>query len=271
MKKLMAVFLLVGMASLAEAAFIPASNMTMGFVGATGSTVTPSYQGVISSVPVAIQGTSNAQVVTSTLQVSGSMQVVSSTVQVQIGAALPTGANTIGTTNVGTLPTLTKGTQGTTGVSVQALEDAGRTHVNYYATAVAAGATGVETILTLTKASGTSATATATTEVPASGKTFRITSITFASRGNATATAQVTTFNFRINTGGACVVTSTPITFSARTATAAVASDWDRFQLPLPDGYEIAGNGTLNFCITANSTFVTNAPTWDVMVTGFEY
>lgn len=170
-----------------------------------------------------------------------------------------------------TPPTLTKGTQGANGFSVQDLKDAGRTQFRYYATAVASGTTGTETIFTLTQSSGTSATTTATTFTPTSGKNFRITGITFASRGNATATAQVTKFSLRLNTAGACVVTSTPILYQANTATAAVASAYDRFSPPLYDGDEIVGNGTLQWCLTANSVFVTNAPTWDVLITGYTY
>jgi hypothetical protein len=175
------------------------------------------------------------------------------------------------TSNVGTLPTLTKGTQGSTGISTQDLKDAGRTQVNYYAVAAAAGATATETLLTLTKASANSATATGTSFVITSGKTFRISSISVATRGHATATIQTTTFNFRVNTAGACIVTSTPIEFSARSATPATASAWDRYMVTIPDGWEIAGNGTITFCVSANATYVTNAPTWDVMITGYEY
>jgi hypothetical protein len=151
------------------------------------------------------------------------------------------------------------------------LKDSGRTHVNYYATGVASGTTGTETAITLTKSSNTAATSTGVSQIPASGKRFRITSITFASRGHATATAQVTTFNLRINTAGAVVTTSTPIVIQARTATPATALAWDRFQVPIPDGFEILGDGTLQFGVTANAVFVTNAPTWDVLITGYEY
>jgi hypothetical protein len=170
-----------------------------------------------------------------------------------------------------TQQTLTKGTQGATGVTTQDLKDAGRATLQFYAVAAAAGATGTETAITLTKASGTSATSTGTSFVITNGKTFRITSITVATRGNATATIQSTTFNLRINTAGAVVTTSTPIVMSVRSATPATASAWDRFQIPLPDGLEYAGNGTIQFGMTAAATYVTNAPTWDVYITGFEY
>lgn len=153
----------------------------------------------------------------------------------------------------------------------QDLVDSGRTHVNYYAVAAAAGATTVETAITLTKSSGTAATTTGTSFVITSGKRFRITHLSVATRGNATATIQSTTFNLRLNTGGAVTTTSTPIVFSARSATPATASAWDRYVIPIPDGFEIAGDGTLQFGMTAAATFTTNAPTWDVTIIGFEY
>jgi hypothetical protein len=165
-----------------------------------------------------------------------------------------------------------KGTQASNFFPTQDVINSGRTEVNYYATGAAAGATTVETLLTLTQASGTGATTTGTSFVITSGKTFRMTSLTFATRGNtATATAQITTFSLRINTGGTCVVTSTPIAFQAVSGAAATLAAFDRFQVPIPDGWEIAGNGTLAICVTANSTFVTNAPTLDVEITGFQY
>ena len=233
------------------------------------------------------------------------------TFAVQVSSALPTGANTIGaltanqsvncaqvngvtlTTGNGiagtgvqrvtiasdntafsvnaTGPTLTKGTQAATGYSVQNLKDAGRTTVRYYAVAAAAGTTTTETAISLTKSSGTGATSAAVSHTPASGKTFRIIAITFATRGHSTATAQTTTFNFRINTSGAVVTTSTPIILAMRSATPATASAWDRVYVGIPDGMEIPGDGTLQFGITAAATYTTNAPTWDVTIIGFEY
>lgn len=183
------------------------------------------------------------------------------------------GGNSItvdGTVTV-TPPTLTKGTQGATGFSTQDLKDAGRTAVRYYAVAAAAGTTGTETAITLTRSSGTSATTTGTSFTPTSGKTFRIQAISFATRGNATATIQTTTFNLRINTAGAVTTTSTPVILSMRSATPQTASAWDRILLEIPDGIEIAGDGTLQFGVTAAATYVTNAPTWDVTIIGFEY
>ena len=147
-----------------------------------------------------------------------------------------------------------------------------RTDLRFYAVAAASGATTVETAITLTRSSGTSATTTGTSFVVGSGKRFKIVHLSVATRGNATATVQTTTFSLRINPAGAVTTTSTPIIFQARSATPATASAWDRYVATLPDdGLEIPGDGTLQFGITANATFVTNAPTWDVSLIGYEY
>lgn len=145
------------------------------------------------------------------------------------------------------------------------------TYIQYWATGVGAAATGTESLITMNRASGTAAATTATSFVITSGKRYRITSITFASRGHATATAQVTTFTLRINTAGAIAVGSAA-RFAARTATPATALAWDRVTLSLPaEGIDIVGDGTLQFGVTASAVYTTNAPTWDVLITGFEY
>jgi hypothetical protein len=147
-----------------------------------------------------------------------------------------------------------------------------RTELRFYAVAAAAGTTTTETAITLTKSSGTAATSTATSFVVTSGKRFKMTHFSIATRGHSTATIQTTTFNLRINTGGAVTTSSTPVILSARSATPATASAWDRYIVTLPDdGLEIPGDGTLQWGITAAATYTTNAPTWDVTIIGYEY
>jgi hypothetical protein len=167
-------------------------------------------------------------------------------------------------------PGLTKGTQSGQGFSTQDLKDAGRVRTLFSANAVAAGTTGTETAISLTKAADNGATSSAASFVITSAKRFRIQAINFCSRGHNTATPQVTTFNFRINTVGAVTTTSTPLIFSIRSATIA-SNEWDRVTVPIPDGWEILGDGTIQFGITANAVYTTNAPTWDVNIIGYEY
>lgn len=214
---------------------------------------------VDSSAAIAVTGPlTDAQLRASAVPVSGTF--FQATQPVSIAAAVTV-----------TPPTLTKGTQGATGFSTQDLKDAGRVAKSFYANAVASGTTGTETLITLTQSSGTGATSSVTTYTVTSGKTFRIQQIMVGSRGHVTGTVQITTFNIRMNTAGACVVTSTPILMGVATSTPATSLAWDRAQLTLPDGYEIAGNGTIAICISANAVFVTNAPTWFVNIIGYEY
>jgi hypothetical protein len=147
-----------------------------------------------------------------------------------------------------------------------------RTFVHLWAVAAAAGTTGTETAITLTRSGAAGAsTTTGTSFTPTSGKRFRITSMSFATRGNATATVQTTTFALRVNTAGA-VTTTSNIWFSARSATPATASAWDRYALNFgDDGPELVGDGTLQYGVTAAATYTTNAPTWDVEITGYEF
>ena len=150
--------------------------------------------------------------------------------------------------------------------------DSNRTIVHFWATGVASGTTGTETAITLTRSTSPgSATASGASYAPTSGKRLRISQVVFAARGNATATAQVTTFTLRVNTAGA-VTTTSNTWMAARVATPATALAWDRFVLSPGDlGPSIAGDGTLQIGVTANAVFTTNAPTWDVLITAYEF
>jgi hypothetical protein len=188
------------------------------------------------------------------------------------GAGIPrvtvSNDSTVGIVNAAAV---TKGTQGANGVPTQALIDSGRSTLNFYAAGIAAGTTGTETAITLTKSADTGATSSAASFVITSGKRFRIQQATFCARGNATATAQITKFNLRINTAGAVTTASTPVVLSRQVATEATASQWRCQDVVIPDGIEYAGNGTIQFGLTAAATFTTNAPTWDANIVGFEY
>ena len=166
-------------------------------------------------------------------------------------------------------PVVIASDQSTLNVSVV---NATPTYLRFYAVAAAAGATGTEKAITLTKSSDTSATSTAASFTPTNGKKFKIIYLSFATRGHATATAQTTKFNFRVNTAGAVGTTTTPIILAMRCATPATANSWDRVIMPLEEpGIELTGDGTLQWGITAAATYTTNAPTWDVTIVGYEY
>jgi len=147
---------------------------------------------------------------------------------------------------------------------------ANRKQITFTATAHASGLTTVETPIVLRRSAGTDATTTGSSFVLTSQKTFVITSIVLRVRGAATATAQATTFNFRLNVNGAVTITTTPILFSVRLATPATSLAVDSVVIPFNEPFEIWGDGTTQIGLTAASTYVTNAPTWDVLILGYE-
>ena len=189
--------------------------------------------------------------------------------KVDIDQTTPGTTNNVTVSSI-TPPTLTKGVQGSTGFSTQEPKDAGRVSKVFYASGAAAGSNATETLLTMNSTTGDTVNGTATSFTPTSGKTFRIQSIVVASRGNTTATLQATTFNLRLNTGGA-ITTSSGILMPYRVATTASGGADQPIAIPIPDGYEISGDGTKQWGITTNSAYTTNAPTLDVTVVGFEY
>jgi hypothetical protein len=152
------------------------------------------------------------------------------------------------------------------------LRDDDRTFVQAFVTGVTAGTTATEALVNLTWSTtpGTAGSA-ANTFVVTAGKRLRITSFVLALRGNATATAAVITGTVRVNTAGA-VATTSPALFSLRAATPATALAWDRAQVMLGgEGVEIAGGANVNIGVSVNPVFVTNAPTYDILLTGYFY
>lgn len=154
------------------------------------------------------------------------------------------------------------------------LVDTARTLVHFWATGAAAGTTGTETAISLTRSTSPGgATSAAASFVVTSGKRFRLTSLAFANRGNNTAstTGATSDFKLRVNTAGA-VTTTSNIWIQGRAAVGAVAAAYDRFYINFGDmGPEVLGDGTLQIGVTAAATYTTNAPTWDVLITGYEY
>lgn len=137
-----------------------------------------------------------------------------------------------------TPPTLTKGTQGATGLSTQDLKDAGRNATNYFMAAGIAG-TNAEVMQLLTGYKGGAAVAaTATPAVVTAGKTYRVTSITLSYQSLATAGAVV--FRLRANLSGAGVIGSPLVMSFTIGSSAAVAGVTTTLNIPFPDGLEFA-------------------------------
>lgn len=167
--------------------------------------------------------------------------------------------------------TSANGTQTSRALGVQQLHDAGRTHNRFYWMQSTVGTSGTETLMSMQSSIGTAAIAKGTSRTITSGKKYRINSVTFGIRGSGAASAASSVLSLRLNTAGACTATSTPIVLQTRVAMPAIASSYDRVVLPFSEGYEIAGDGTLQFCLSTNSQYTTNTPTLDFIVDGYEY
>lgn len=137
-----------------------------------------------------------------------------------------------------TPPTLTKGTQGSTGLSTQDLKDAGRNVLNFFMVAGVAG-TNAEVMQTLTGyKSGAAVTGTATPAVITSGKTYRITQITLSYQSLATAGGCL--FRLRANLSGTATSGSPLVMNWIIGSAAAVAGVTTTLDIPFPDGLEFA-------------------------------
>jgi hypothetical protein len=190
--------------------------------------------------------------------------------------ALPTGANVIGAvtqsgTWTATPPTLTKGTQGATGFSVQELRDAGRNLTNFF-NALPQVTTNAAVLVSLTGyKSGAAVAATTTPAVVTTGKTYRITTLTATYLSLAAATAGIV--QIRANTGGVVAVGS-PLVWQTMVGTpAAVAGVSTNISVTFPEGLEFAAGTGIGVTIHGvNATGVAAAGGYLlVSLSGYEY
>jgi hypothetical protein len=172
-----------------------------------------------------------------------------------------------------TPPTLTKGTQGATGLSTQDLKDAGRNQTNYFHAAPIITTT-AEVMQSLTGyKAGAAVAATVTPAVVTSGKTYRITSVVITYWGaTVIGGARV---NLRANLSGAGVVGS-PLVYSWQVGIPAVftAGSAMTYTFPFPDGMEfVAGTGIAVGVIGEGAVPTTGTITGYVMLAihGYEY
>jgi hypothetical protein len=171
-----------------------------------------------------------------------------------------------------TPPTLTKGTQGATGYTVQELKDAGRVSVMYTAS-VASTAT-AETLITITKSVGLAATTTCSSCSITTGKKFRIQAISIAARNSTGTTTSNVTINLRAAVAGATTASS-PLQAHWVVNLPAAASSAFVPSFLIPDAFEIDSNGATNtwgLTIT-HPQWVTGSvvATFDITVVGYEY
>lgn len=159
-------------------------------------------------------------------------------------------------------PAITKGTQGTTGVTTQDLKDAGRVSKIYSATF---SGLVTEALVTLTPIADGVAGVAATSFAITSGKRLRIQSISLSTR-NAGAAGQGIVCQLRINPTGLAILTSPLIGTVAAGTGLAIANIAGFNQLEIPDGLELSG--TMQFALTQVGTATANNT---VVITGYEY
>jgi hypothetical protein len=172
-----------------------------------------------------------------------------------------------------TQQTLTKGTQGATGISTQDLKDAGRASVMY--TASVASTAVAETLITLTKSVGLAATTTCSSCTITTGKTFRIQAITATVRNSTGTTASaVVTLNLRAAVAGA-TTTASPLQMHYISTVPASTVPTVLPTMLIADGFEIASNGATNTwgLTIIHPQWVTASVvvTFDITLIGYEY
>ena len=166
---------------------------------------------------------------------------------------------------------ITKGTQGTTGITVQALNDAGRNTVTYYTLIpVLTSATDTLQSLTGTK-SGATVTATTTPAVVTTGKTFRVTR--FSATYIATATSGYAIARLRFNTAGVAAITSPiAVTLAVGAGTPATANSADTEDASITEGMEFAAATGIGISVQGFSAATATAVGYMfVSVSGYEY
>ena len=158
--------------------------------------------------------------------------------------------------------TLTKGTQGTTGVSTQDLKDAGRV-IKVFSASFTAAAT--EALITLTPITDGTAGTAATSFAVTAGKRLRLQALSVNTR-NAGAAVQAVVVQLRMTSTGAVTATSPLIaTLSAGTLTA-TANIANGTTISFPDGLEISGTQQIGISQIGTATAGNT-----VTLIGYEY
>lgn len=170
-----------------------------------------------------------------------------------------------------TQQTITKGTQGATGVTTQDLKDAGRNQTNYFMAAQVVS-TATDTLMSLTGyKSGAAVGATTTPAVVTAGKTYRIQSVTIAYI--AITTAGTVHFTLRANTGGVVAIGSPAVQEWVVGGPAATAGIAQTVCIPIPDGMEFAAGTGIGVSMQGFGATGTAAAVGygTIALNGFEY
>lgn len=163
--------------------------------------------------------------------------------------------------------TVVKGTQGARAIANQDLKDSGRTYLTLSATA-AAGVT-AETLFSMSENRGGTVTGSIGSYTITSGKTLRIQNISVSVRAGAAA-VPFSRVTLRSNTAGATTATSAVVIQCPEVfGIAATTGVGGQMSMDIPDGLEIAGNGTVSIGLSHLDQATTNII--NVTLTGYEY
>lgn len=182
---------------------------------------------------------------------------------IRLMAGDSSGASIVGTVLA---PTITKGTQPTTGYATQQLKDSGRAIVN--ASTAIAGVTcaNAEAMVSLDVSRDGAATAPLTSISVTPGKRYRITGIMagFISTAAAVLSGRV---SLRMNPAGAAVVASPILVTVPLSSAPAVAQQGNQMFVPLAEAIEISGTQQVGLSQVFN---VATGTMWASLV-GYEY
>lgn len=178
--------------------------------------------------------------------------------QVQPGAASGAPVSLV------TLPTLTKGTQGATGLAFQELKNAGRSRVIFTADRVAPAI--AETLVTFVRNAAGTATAAQTTYTVTAGKVLHIQAIHVGIANTSAVSANVRVA-LRENIAGACTAAS-PVAVLLQVAAGAVAAnEGANTSFSITDGLQFPAADSI--CISMIAAAITETAT--ITVVGYEY
>lgn len=166
--------------------------------------------------------------------------------------------------------TLTKGTQGATGFSIQALKDSGR--VNIMWTMEVSPAVVADTLQTVTESRDGAATTTFTTKVVTSGKRLRLLAWNMAVENTLGVNPKRAKLRLRFNTAGAVTAASPLQANLVASVATAVNTVGTTASGNFPDGCEYLGDGTKQIGFSLEfPDWVTAAQTGKCYITIFAY
>ena len=172
--------------------------------------------------------------------------------------------------NLTTLPTLTKSTQGATGISTQDLKDAGRSNIAitcYRATGIIT-TEALFAAATFSKSVDGAAATTGQQFSVTAGKRFRVQTLTVSAFKNA-ASASTGKLALRYLAAGGTIDNTSPIltVLDIGSNNATTGNYMGPYNVPVPDGLELIASSAFGFTNLCDAVTLL----WTITLTGYEY